>query len=276
MTLPRIGDAALEGKSRTGDLRRIEDALEQADRVLAPYLEIDFEVEWKGADDPVTAADREVDTLLREALYREGDAWLSEETVDDHARLDQPRVWIVDPLDGTKEFVKRIPEWCVSIGLVEDERPVAGGILNPVTREVIVGSLETGVFLNGEKAPGLACEDIAKATVLASRSEMGRGQWAPFEPYAFTIRPVGSVAYKMALVAAGQVDATWSFVPKNEWDIAAGAALVAAAGGHVCSVANRPLRFNQPKTLRKGVVSLSASTTGRFLEILEPHWMDED
>ena len=88
----------------------------------------------KSGDDPVTEADTTVDTLLRELLPRDGDGWLSEETRDDPARLERRRVWVVDPLDGTREFVAGIPEWCVSIGLVMDGEPVAGGICNPVDR----------------------------------------------------------------------------------------------------------------------------------------------
>ena len=100
----------------------------------------------------MTEADRAVDAVLRQNLLRDGEGWLSEETVDDLSRLDKDRVWIVDPLDGTREFVKGMPEFCVSIGFVENGKPVAGGIYNPATQETFLGAIDTGVLYNGKPA----------------------------------------------------------------------------------------------------------------------------
>ncbi len=97
----------------------------------------------------VTAADKAVNQLRRETLPEQDDGWLSVETADDLSRLRRGRVWIVDLLDGTKEFLAGIPEWCVSIGLVEDGKTVAGGVLSPSTGEMIVGSIQTGVVTRG-------------------------------------------------------------------------------------------------------------------------------
>ena len=97
----------------------------------------------KMGHDPVTEADRAVDAVLRQKLLRDGEGWLSEESVDDPIRAcGKQRVWVVDPLDGTREFVKGIPEFCVSIGFVENGRPVAGGIYNPATNETFLGAIE--------------------------------------------------------------------------------------------------------------------------------------
>ena len=93
-----------------------------------------------------------VDAALRKELLRNDEGWLSEETADDLSRLDRSRVWIVDPLDGTREFVKGIPEFCISIAMVEDSQPIAGGICNPATRETFIGSLQSGVTYNGKPA----------------------------------------------------------------------------------------------------------------------------
>jgi myo-inositol-1(or 4)-monophosphatase len=183
---------------------------------------------------------------------------LSEETVDEPSRLDCARTWIVDPLDGTKEFVQGIPEWCVSVGLVEQGQPVAGGILVPTRGLTILGSLDTGVTVNGEPARVRALDGLDGITVLASRSEVGRGQWERFSSAPFAVEPMGSVAYKMALVAAGLADATWTLVPKNEWDVAGGTALVRAAGGAVWRPDGEPLKFNQPKTLLPGLLATPA------------------
>jgi myo-inositol-1(or 4)-monophosphatase len=213
----------------------------------------------KAGGDPVTAADEAVDTALRESLPRDGEGWLSEETADDPARLACRRVWVVDPLDGTKEFVQGIPEWAVSIGLVEDGEPVAGGIFNPATGERVVGARGLGVRLGGESATPSTRPGLAGATVLASRSETGRGEWASFGEAAFVVKPMGSVAYKLARVAAGLDDITWTLVPKNEWDVAAGVALVEAAGGVTWEwPSGKRRRFNAADPLLTGLVATPA------------------
>jgi myo-inositol-1(or 4)-monophosphatase len=232
------------------ELARIEGALAEAAAVLGRFTPGDVAARHKsGGDpfDPVTEADTAVDALLRRLLPRDGEGWLSEETEDDLSRLARSRVWVVDPLDGTREFVTGIPEWSVSIGLVVDGEPVAGGILNPATGERIVGARGHGVTLNGRPAGVSARPGLAGATVLASRSEVKRGEWQGYREGLFTIRPCGSVAYKLGLVAAGLADATWTLVPKHEWDVAAGVALVLAAGGVVVAANAEEARFNRLK-----------------------------
>ncbi len=234
--------------SRTDDLARIRDGLRAAAEAIRPFTpgDVDHVVKAERGD-PLTEADLAADRVLREMLPREGEGWLSEETVDDESRLACRRVWVVDPIDGTREFVEGIPEWCVSIGLLEDGEPVAGGIYNPATDELVLGARETGVTYNGEPARVRDPEGLVGAVVLASRSEIRRGEWDRFRDDAlpFEVRPCGSVAYKMALVAGGQADATWTLVPKSEWDVAGGTALVRAAGGRVTLRDGSEPPFNQ-------------------------------
>ena len=211
------------------DLQRINDALDAAVRVLETFTPGAIESTFKTGDDPLTVADLEVDKTLRTVLPRGGEGWLSEETVDSPDRLGRSRVWIVDPIDGTREFVEGIPEWCISIGLIVDGEAVAGGVHNPATGERIVGAIGHGVEYSGT-GQVLHGTCLANATVGASRSELKRGEWDRFTASVPNIVPKGSVAYKLALVASGRLDATWTLCPKNEWDVAAGAALLAAAG----------------------------------------------
>ena len=130
-------------------LERIEEALRAAEDVLKKFTPGQIAARAKEGGDPVTEADIEVNTKLYEILPRPGEGWLSEETRDDERRLACDNVWVVDPIDGTREFVMGLPEWCVSIGWVENGKAVAGGILNPDAGHLILGSLETGVTLNG-------------------------------------------------------------------------------------------------------------------------------
>ena len=211
--------------------------------------------EYKSGSDPVTEADRQLDSAMRNALLRDGEGWLSEESVDDASRLDKEFVWIVDPLDGTREFVSGIPEFCASIGLVRNGQPVAGGICNPATGELFLGSIESGLTYNGRPQRSSVRGNLQGATVLASRSEIKRGEWKQFEDAPFKITPMGSVAYKLARVAAGLDDATFTLTPKNEWDIAAGIALVLSAGGFARPLHQDRFVFNQRSPLLPGLVA---------------------
>src|SRR5207237_929421 len=230
-------------------LNRIQSALEAARQVLSRFTPGAIAAEYKVGHDPVTEADREVDAVLRKNLLREGEGWLSEESVDDYTRLEKSRVWVVDPLDGTREFVAGIPEFCVSIAMIEDGRPIAGGICNPATDEIFLGSIDSGLSYQGKPVQASQRTSLSGASVLASRSEIKRGEWKQFENAPFTIRPMGSIAYKLALVSAGLADATFTLTPKHEWDVAAGAALGASAGGGVRTLGNPSHSCNSSYTL---------------------------
>jgi len=244
------------GASSGSDLDRIREGLRVAGDILRTFVAEGFSVERKAErGDPVTEADLAVDRALRDLLPRPGDGWLSEETADDASRLHCARVWVVDPLDGTREFVSSIPEWAVSIGLVENGEPIAGGIYNPATEQMVVGAIGSGVWLNGERAAVRDTASIEGALVLASRSEVKRGEWARFQDRGFEVLATGSVAYKLGMVAAGLCDATWTLVPKSEWDVAAGVALVRAAGGEAVLPDWTAPGFNQRKPLLPGLLA---------------------
>jgi myo-inositol-1(or 4)-monophosphatase len=236
-------------------VRRIDEALEAAAQAVSGFVPGATKAEYKSGRDPVTEADHAANRVLREILVREGEGWLSEESADDPSRLTREQVWVVDPLDGTREFVEGIPEWCISVGLVECGQAVAGGILNPATGEKILGSLDGGVRYNGEIARPSLRTTLDGALVLGSRSEAKRGEWKRFEGAPFRVRNVGSVAYKLGLVAAGKADATWTLVPKNEWDVAAGTALVMAAGGFVRRLEGEVPVFNNASPLMTGLIA---------------------
>ncbi len=286
-------------------LGRIDAALDRAEEVLRDFTAGETAANWKSAGDPVTEADLRVDRVLRETLPRAGEGWLSEETADTPDRLARERTWIVDPLDGTREFVMGVPEWCVAIGFVVSGIPVAGGILNPATGQRLVGAVGRGVLL--AEPPGLPPagtplppegsggkplpvppapqppgpreaprpvratdrDRLEGAVVLASRSEVKRGEWDRFAGAPFAVRACGSVAWKLALVAAGKADATWTLVPKNEWDVAAGAALVLAAGGVVRALPWEEARFNREKTLLDGFVACGPGLADPIRRLLD-------
>jgi len=236
-------------------VERIHRGLEAAGAILRDYAPGDVAFRFKQGDDPVTEADQRVDAALRKILPEAGEGWLSEETADSEDRLACRDVWIVDPLDGTREFVSGIPEWCVSIGFVRDGRPVAGGIFNPATGEKVVGAEGLGVTLNGARCAPTDRTRLDGARITASRSEVKRGEWERFADAPFEVVPCGSVAYKLGQVAAGTCDATWTLVPKHEWDVAAGVALVLASGGHVFTIDGSTVSFNRPRPKLAGLIA---------------------
>jgi myo-inositol-1(or 4)-monophosphatase len=256
--------------SYSGVLERIETALAAAREIFARFTPGKIETEYKSGHDPVTEADRDLDAALRKNLLRDGEGWLSEESADDLSRLAREQVWVVDPLDGTREFVQGIPEFCVSIAMVERGQPVAAGICNPATNETFIGAIDCGLTYNGTPARISQRKKLNGAVVLASRSETKRGDWQRFQNAPFKIQPMGSVAYKLARVASGLEDITFTLTPKNEWDVAGGAALVASAGGFVQTL-NFPLTCNCKDPLIDGLIAGGPLLKDELLLFLAPH-----
>jgi myo-inositol-1(or 4)-monophosphatase len=255
-----------------GTLERIQEALDAAFQAISPFMSGTVSADMKSRGrGPITEADRASNRALRNVLLRDGEGWLSEESVDSVDRLRKDRLWVVDPLDGTLEFVSGIPEWCVSVALVENGQAVAGGVCNPATREVFLGSLETGLTYNGEPARSCERSELDGALVVASRSEVKRGEWDAFKGLPFVILPMGSIAYKLALVAAGRADATWTLTPKNEWDVAAGVALIESAGGSVRNLWGSSLQFNNRNTLLPGLVASGKNLHENIVSLLQPY-----
>lgn len=241
------------------------------DAIMAFYRD-SFSVKDKAPDNPVTDADLAADALLNErlrALLPEA-GWLSEETVDSPERLDRELVWVVDPVDGTKEFVMGIPEFSVSVALVKDGLPTLAVIFNPPTGELYSAERDQGAFLNGKPMSASETAELTGARVDASRSERKRGEFAPFEE-TVELLTMGSIAYKLARVASGQSDATWSRGPKNEWDICAGALLIEEAGGRCVDLDGQPFRFNKAFPKVNGIVATNGHLYDPVMALLAPH-----
>jgi myo-inositol-1(or 4)-monophosphatase len=205
----------------------------------------------KSEDNPVTLADLEADAAIRERLSEAffNDGILSEETTSDGSRLANRRVWIVDPMDGTKEFTRRIPEFAVSIAFTEDGEPVVGVIHNPVAGVTVWATRGGGTFRDGKAVRVSTCSRLEEAVVIASRTEISRNQFASYEDWFGELRPVGSIAWKLACIACGDGDLNISFAPKNEWDVCAGDLLVREAGGVYTDFDGATRRYNQAETL---------------------------
>ena len=158
------------------ELQAAERAAREAGGIIAGLYQGDYRVEEKSRGNPVTTADLNANRAIREILAGRfpDDAWLSEEDADDPKRLDRSRVWIVDPLDGTREFIRGIPEFCVSIGLAVNGSPVLGVIYHPLRRELFDGVRGGGARLNGEPIQVSPPGNGARPRLLISRAEPRR------------------------------------------------------------------------------------------------------
>lgn len=188
------------------------------------------------------------------------DAILSEESADDGTRLGRERVWIVDPLDGTREYDAELEEYAVSVALVAGGRPVAGVVFHPPSGEMFKAATGEGSFLGDtrlrvKEAPPLGC-----CRVTASRSSHEDGHLDDLEEAAGMLIPLGSIAWRMALVAAGRYDFTLSVHPLSEWDICAGHLVLAEAGGAVLLPDGSEPTYNRRETrLPAGLLALPAN-----------------
>jgi myo-inositol-1(or 4)-monophosphatase len=155
----------------------------------------------------------------------------------------------------------------VSIGLIEDKEPIAGGVLNPCTGEMVLGSRHAGVtVLKLESSISLPAQE--NAFVLVSRREYKEGKWQSFEDAGLKIKPVGSIAYRLARVATGLAHATCTFEARSEWDIAAGVALIHASGGRVQTANGKALSFNGENPRLESLFAFARNCPPGILETL--------
>lgn len=242
-------------------------AVRQAGQSILDIQQIGYSISRKENEDVLTEADLSANQILKNSLTENFPdyGWLSEENIDDESRWRCSRVWIIDPIDGTREFIAEVPEFTVSAALVEKGEPILACVFNPSRDELFHAVKGGGVFLNQR---AVHCRDAVEKPLelLASRSEFRRGEWGKFKDQ--RVRPVGSIAYKLALLAAGEADATFSLGPKNEWDIAAGVLLVTEAGGIAKNRRGESFRFNQHNTRVDGIVAATLKAEKAVWELI--------
>lgn len=257
------------GSARQADIDLLKTAVRQAGDIAHGYFVGGAKTWDKNPGDPVTEADLAVDTHLREcfAAARPDDAWLSEETVDDRKRLSARRVWIADPIDGTRAFVQKKPEYTVCVALVEDGEPVLGAVLNPETGEFYFAEAGGGATLNGEAIKVGPPPPIEQSRLLTSRKTLDEYGPSPIPEATFTFH--NSIAFRMVLVAAGRHDATVSIKAKCDWDIAAAHLIASEAGLRVSAPDGVELIYNREDIRHTGVIVAADPLYSDILKRLE-------
>jgi myo-inositol-1(or 4)-monophosphatase len=226
---------------------RLAEAVREAGALALSMFKTPLKNWTKGeALSPVSDADIAVDVLLRERLTsnNESIAWLSEESVDDPARLDARYVWIVDPIDGTRAYIAGLPDWAVSAALVENGRPVAACLFAPVSDEFFFAVSGQGPARNGVAISASAGAELAQARIAGPKRFLERVQ-AIAPPFAVMPR-THSLALRLARVAEGTFDAAIAGGNSHDWDLAAADLLVHEAGGALTSFEGGTVTYNRP------------------------------
>jgi myo-inositol-1(or 4)-monophosphatase len=241
------------------EMAAAERAAREAGSIVMGMFKGKFDVQEKSKNNPVTTADLEANRKIRDIIQEKfpDDGWLSEEDKDSSRRLGLSRIWIVDPIDGTKEFIEGVPQFSVSIGFVVDGRPKVAVVYNPAEERFYRAEAGQGAYLNNRPIRVTAQNDIDGALLLVSRSEPRR----KFQVFVdrCEIQPIGSIAFRLAKVAGGDGDGTLTFRSIHEWDICAGVLLVEEAGGEVINGDGKTMMFNRPELRHRGVVAANAT-----------------
>ncbi|MCL6706085.1 3'(2'),5'-bisphosphate nucleotidase CysQ [Pseudomonas sp. R2.Fl] len=245
---------ALATTDRLADLALIAGAARRAGEVALTYFGQSPDVWFKNEGrSPVSAADLAANEILEKMLReaRPGYGWLSEETDDDPARLSRDTVFVVDPIDGTRAFIAGEKTWCVSVAVVENGRPVAGVLYAPALAEEYLASADGPVMKNGQPI-SVAGREMGQIRV-ATPQDLLNAVPSAFRAGIQRVGHVPSLAYRIAMVADGRIDATFVKQNSHDWDLAAADLILERAGGRLADTAGATLRYNRAE-VRHGVL----------------------
>ena len=256
-----------EAQALKSELALLEEKAREAGKIALTFFGGDYKSWSKSGGSPVTEADLAIDTYLKNSLRaaRPDHGWLSEESVDDPARLQASRLFIVDPIDGTVAFLKNRPHFTICIALVESGRPLAGVVFNPATNECFTAHLDGGAHLNGAPIRVGAQAALAGCRMLGQKAlfDDPANHWPPMH-----VENVSSIAYRLALVAAGRFDAMVSLTVKRDWDLAAADIILAEAGGILCGADGARPVYNLAPATQGASIAAAPALNAAILEHL--------
>lgn len=254
-------DALIDRKSHA------RQAVLEAGRIARTYYRQPFERWEKSPGQIVTDADLAIDVFLKKALVGEfpEDGWLSEESPDDLDRLGRQRVWVVDPIDGTRSFALGLPEFTISVGLIEDGQPVLGFVFNPITGDFFEAEAGHGATLNGRLIRATTRQALEGASIVVSSFENKRRHFADYMPGA-ELTTIGSLALKLCLVASSRYDGYLTWRRTHDWDIAAAVLVLREAGARITAPDGRPVLLNQRQPWHEGIIAGGPAMHGAILK----------
>ncbi|MEM7328485.1 MAG: inositol monophosphatase family protein [Pseudomonadota bacterium] len=264
------------------DLEILKAVAQEAGALALDYFERSDVRFWdKSKGHPVTEADLAVNNLIRDRLMaaRPDYGWLSEETTLSNATRTAKRVWIVDPIDGTRAFMRQEPYWCIGLGLLEAGRPRAAAVYAPVLKEHYVAVRGGGAFLNGAPINVTECCAEEGCRLITNEGMLTHPGWQEPWPEVELARPKpNATLLRMCWVAAGRFDAALTLWRKSDWDLAAGVLLIEEAGGVATTHLGESYVFNRGEPAQRSLLAagkalhslLSARVKG--VRLPDPNW----
>lgn len=245
-------------------------AMHEAGDIARRYFNGNLKSWEKKPGDPVSEADLALDTHFKEKLTaaRPDYGWLSEETADDKARLEKSRVWIIDPIDGTRSFIAGKPEFTICAALVEDGKPVLGIVYNPILEEYYEAIYGQGAKLNGDLITCSDKADLTDSKLIASRKSFEWHGWLD-DVKGASFSHVNSIAYRMVKVASRHAHASLSLTEKSDWDIAAADIILSEAGGITTTARGEKLVYNRKFVNQKNVISAGMKFHPQLINLLK-------
>jgi myo-inositol-1(or 4)-monophosphatase len=255
----------------TGITELLADAVREAGALALRKFRTPFKTWTKNKASPVSEVDIELDELLHRRLAAHGPnyGWLSEETADNPARLDARRVWIVDPIDGTRGFIAGMPDWTVVAALVEDGRPISAAVYAPVDDQLFLAEAGKGTTLNG--VPVAASSGEALEGARANGAKRRLEALATIVQGIETIPRINSLALRLARVAEGRFDIVFSAGQSRDWDLAASDLLVHEAGGLLTDWDGASLVYNRPEPVHGALLAAGRARHGALLKLVRDH-----
>ncbi|WP_262694081.1 3'(2'),5'-bisphosphate nucleotidase CysQ [Kordiimonas aquimaris] len=259
--------------SRTEEARLVKQVTREAGRIALSYFARDIHKWEKSPDNPVSEADMAVDTFLRTTLMqnRTGYGWLSEETEDQPERLRCGRLWIVDPIDGTRAFLAGGDDWGISVALVQDQKPIIAAFYAPVKDAFYFAEIGCGATKNDTPLSVSKQHDLNVARMMGDPTAFKASKFWPVEwPATMHAEQANSIALRICQIADSQFDCCVTLRPKNDWDVAAADLILREAGGTLTTGDGNGLVFNREEPLHKHIVAANKPLIKPIMERVTP------
>ena len=258
-------------RDMTRDAALLTDAVREAGALALSLFRTELKNWTKGASSPVSEADIRVNDLLESRLRAATPdyGWLSEESVDDEARLGKRLTWIVDPIDGTRGYLAGREDWCVSVALVEDATPVLAAVFVPVSNEFFFAVRGQGAVLNDAPVRATAGAELDFSRVAGPKPLVERLNAASGDT---VLHPrIGSLALRLCRVAHGGLEAAFAGGQSRDWDLAAANLIVQEANGNMTALSGDPILYNRREVTHGMLVAAGRYRHARIVEHFRNH-----
>ena len=267
----RIHDRVATRQMLMRDAALLTDSVREAGALALSLFRTELKNWTKGASSPVSEADIRVNDLLESRLRSAtpDHGWLSEESVDDEARLGKRLTWIVDPIDGTRGYLAGREDWCVSVALVEDASPVLAAVFVPVSDEFFFAVRGQGATLNDVPLRAAAGTELDFSRVAGPKPLVERLNRLPND---IELHPrIGSLALRLCRVAQGSLDAAFAGGQSRDWDLAAANLIVQQANGSMTALSGDAILYNRQEVTHGVLVAAGRDRHARIVEHFRNH-----